>query len=108
MPRVTIGIPFHDEERFLEQAITSVLRQSFADFELLLIDDGSTDRSLEIARSFDDPRIEVTADGRRRFLAARLNEITRRARGELIARMDGDDVAHPERLSRQLALLDAD
>lgn len=109
MALVTVGIPFHDEERFLEQAIRSVLAQTYDEIELLLVDDGSTDRSLEIARSFQDPRVVVIEpDGRRRFLAARLNEITRRARGELVARMDGDDVAHPERLARQMAALRAD
>jgi glycosyltransferase involved in cell wall biosynthesis len=109
MTLVTVGIPFHDEERFLEPAIRSVLAQTFENLELLLVDDGSTDRSLEIARSFSDPRVNVLPpDGERRFLAARLNEITRRARGEVIARMDGDDVAHPERLARQVAVMQRD
>lgn len=105
MALVTVGIPFHDEEKLLEQAVRSVLDQTFDDLEILLIDDGSTDRSLAIARSFVDPRVQVISDGRRLLLAARLNEITRRARGDLIARMDADDVAHPERLARQLAVL---
>ena len=106
MPVVTVGIPFHDEERFLEQAVRSVLAQTFDDLEILLVDDGSTDRSLEIARSFSDPRVVVVPpDGHRRFLAARLNQITRLARGELVARMDGDDVSHPARLARQIAVL---
>lgn len=104
-PRLTVGLPFHNEERYLAAAIASVLRQSERDFELILVDDGSTDRSLEIARSFDDPRIVLVSDGRRRHLAARLNEITRRARGELVARMDGDDIAHPERFAREQAVL---
>lgn len=108
MPRVTVGLPFLDEARHLGDAIRSVLAQSFTDFELLLVDDGSRDASLEIARSFDDPRIVVLADGHRRHLPARLNEIVRRARSPLIARMDGDDVMHPERLARQLAMFDAD
>jgi glycosyltransferase involved in cell wall biosynthesis len=107
-PAVTVGIPFHDEEAHLAEAIQSVLGQRGVDLELVLVDDGSTDRSLEIARSFDDPRITVLSDGRRRRLAARLNEITARARGALIARMDADDVSHPERLARQLEVLERD
>jgi len=106
--RLTVGIPFYDEERYLEAAVRSVLRQTVRDFELLLVDDGSTDRSLEIARSFDDPRVRVLSDGVRRGLPARLNQIVAQARGELVARMDGDDVAHPTRLERQLELLDRD
>ncbi len=108
MPLVTVGIPFHNEERHLEQAVRSILGQSFDDIEVLLVDDGSTDRSLEIARSFGDRRVTVIPNERRRYLATRLNEITRRARGELVARMDADDVAHPERLAREVALLRAD
>jgi glycosyltransferase involved in cell wall biosynthesis len=103
-PRVTVGVPFHNEGRWLADAIRSVLRQTMTDFELLLVDDGSTDDSLEIARSFTDPRIVVYSDGVRRRLPARLNEIVRRARGELVARMDADDVSHPARLERELAL----
>lgn len=85
-----------------------MLAQTFTDFELLLVDDGSTDASLRIARGFVDPRVVVLAEGPRRHLGARLNQITRRARGNLIARMDADDVAHPRRLAAQLAVLDVD
>lgn len=106
-PRVTVGISFFDEARRLDAAIRSVLVQSFDDFELLLIDDGSTDSSVDVARrSLRDPRVRLYSDGRRRHLGARLNEILARATGALIARMDGDDVMHPERLARQVAHLD--
>lgn len=104
-PPVTIAIPFFDEERRLADAIRSVLAQTERDFELLLIDDGSRDGSLEIARSFRDARIKVFSDGARQRLPARLNEIAKRARGELVARMDADDVCHPDRLRQQLAML---
>jgi len=107
-PRVTVGIPFFDEERSLAAAIRSILAQTVDDLEILLVDDGSTDRSLEIARSFRDERITVIADGVRRRLPARLNEIVSRARADLVARMDADDVAHPARLERQLAALERD
>jgi glycosyltransferase involved in cell wall biosynthesis len=107
VPRVTVGLPFFEEERHLADAIRSVLAQTFTDFELLLVDDGSSDGSLAIARSFDDPRIVVLADGKRRHLPARLNEIVRRARGPLVARVDADDVMHPSRLMRQLAVFEA-
>jgi glycosyltransferase involved in cell wall biosynthesis len=105
---VTVGLPFHDEARWLGDAIRSVLAQTMTDLELLLVDDGSTDGSLEIARSFTDPRIVVISDGERRHLPARLNEIVGLARADLVARMDADDVSHPARLERELAVLDAD
>ncbi len=105
-PRVTIAIPFHDEEAHLAAAVRSILAQTYTDFELLLLDDGSQDGSLAIAKSFDDPRITVLSDGRRRHLPARLNEVVARARGELVARMDADDLSHPDRIRRQVALLD--
>ncbi|MBX3233258.1 MAG: glycosyltransferase family 2 protein [Labilithrix sp.] len=107
-PLLSVGIPFLDEERLLAAAIRSVLAQTMSDFELLVIDDGSTDRSLEIARGFADPRIIVRSDGRRRHLATRLNEVTRHARGRYVARMDADDVAHPRRFEEQLRLLERD
>lgn len=102
MPLITVGLPFFDEARHLGSAIRAVLAQSFRDFELLLVDDGSRDESLAIARSFQDPRITVLSDGERRHLPARLNEIVRRARAPFVARMDADDVMHPRRLARQL------
>lgn len=105
-PLVTIGIPFWNEERFLGAAIRSVLAQTWRNLEVLLIDDGSTDRSLEIAEGFrDDERVVVVSDGQRRHLPARLNEIVQQARGDLVARMDADDVVHPDRLRRQLGAL---
>lgn len=108
MPLVTVGLPFFDEAEHLAEAIRSVLAQTVTDFELLLVDDGSRDESLAIARSFRDPRIKVLADGKRRHLPARLNEIVGLARAPFVARMDADDVIHPTRLARQLAVLEAD
>jgi glycosyltransferase involved in cell wall biosynthesis len=109
-PRVTVGLPFFDEERHLAVAIRSVLRQSVRDLEVILVDDGSTDRSLSIARALaaGDGRVRVLSDGVRRGLPARLNELARLARAPCLARMDGDDVMHPERLAVQLSRLDAD
>jgi len=105
-PRITVGIPFHDEEAHLHAAIRSVLRQTVTDIEVLLVDDGSRDRSLAIARSFDDPRVRIVSDGEHKQLPARLNEVTRLARAPLVARMDADDVAHPERLAQEVELLE--
>ncbi|MFN3597234.1 MAG: glycosyltransferase family 2 protein [Rubricoccaceae bacterium] len=105
---VTIGLPFFNAERTLEATISSVLRQDYDDWELLLVDDGSSDRSLEIARSFDDVRIRVRSDDRNRGLVDRLNQITAEARGDLVARMDSDDLMMPNRLSTQVATMMAE
>lgn len=107
-PALTVAIPFFNEEAHLGVAIRSILAQSFRDFELLLVDDGSTDGSLAVARSFagDDRRVIVRSDGRRRHLAARLNEVVKGARGRFVARMDADDISHPLRFEKELALLE--
>jgi glycosyltransferase involved in cell wall biosynthesis len=104
-PGVTIAMPFFNNAATLELAIRSLLNQSCGDFELLLCDDGSYDQSLVIAHSFDDPRVICWSDGRRLGAGARLNECIDRARGPYLARMDGDDVAYPNRLLQQMAFL---
>jgi glycosyltransferase involved in cell wall biosynthesis len=106
-PRVTVLLPVHDAERFLAEAVESVLAQSFRDFELLAIDDGSRDASAEILGDFArrDRRVRVVHRPHQGLIAT-LNDGLALARGELIARMDADDVALPRRLELQLARLD--
>ena len=105
MIQVSIGIPFYNAQDFLEQAILSVLNQDYKSFELLLIDDGSTDKSLDIAYRFQDERIKVIHDGQNKGLSARLNELVALSIGEYFVRMDADDIMFPQRISRQLAYL---
>lgn len=102
---VTIGLPFYNAESYLAGAIQSVFAQTHTDWELLLVDDGSTDGSLEIARAVKDPRVRVISDGQNLKLAARLNQIASLARYDIIARMDADDLIPPDRIERQLAVL---
>src|SRR5438309_10301144 len=89
---VSIGIPFLNARRFLADAVRSVFAQTCDDWELLLVDDGSTDGSLDVVRSIDDPRVRVISDGTNRGLCARLNQIASLARGKYLARMDADDL----------------
>jgi glycosyltransferase involved in cell wall biosynthesis len=103
--KVTVGLPFFNAEADLPTAIRSVFAQTHEDWELLLIDDGSTDRSLDVARSVRDERVTVVSDGQNRRLAARLNQIVDMAQTEFIVRMDADDLMAPERIGRQLAVL---
>lgn len=110
MTKVTIAIPFYNSERFLEAAIVSVIDQTHKDWKLLLVDDGSTDTSVEIAKKYVrlDKRISLVADGKNRNLAYRLNQITSLTDTEYLARMDADDVMHPRRIAEQLQVLNVD
>lgn len=104
--KVTIAIPFYNAEPYLKLAITSVLNQSFQDFELILIDDGSTDNSLEIARRFENDKVIVLSDSKNKGLPTRLNEIVDLANGDYIARMDADDFISKDRLQKQYDFLE--
>jgi glycosyltransferase involved in cell wall biosynthesis len=104
--RLTIGLPFHNAERTLGDAVRSIFAQTLADWRLLLVDDGSNDRSLEIASGIREPRVFVLSDGANRGLAQRLNQITGLAESEFVARMDADDLMHPDRLLRQLSFFE--
>lgn len=102
-PFVTVAIPFYNSEKYLEEAILSVINQSYQDWELLLIDDGSTDSSKEVAERFTtDSRIKIVSDNINRGLVYRLNQSIQLARGVYYARMDADDIMHPDRLKEQL------
>src|SRR5438045_1632919 len=92
---VSIGISFQNARATLADAVRSVLAQTCRDWELLLVDDGSSDGSLELARRIEHPRIQVISDGVNQGLASRLNQIALLARGTYLARMDADDLMHP-------------
>jgi glycosyltransferase involved in cell wall biosynthesis len=104
---VSIGIPFLNARRYLADAVRSVFAQTHDDWELLLVDDGSSDGSVDVVRHLDDPRVRVLSDGSHRGLCARLNQIASLAHGTYLARMDADDLMHPERVGRQIAFLRA-
>lgn len=105
---ITIGMPIYNAEPYLADAIRSVFAQTYQDWELILVDDGSTDRSLEIARAVTDPRVRVITDGVNKRLPSRLNQIIAESKYEYLARMDADDLISPYRLERQLNVLLAD
>ncbi len=106
-PLVTVLMPIHDGEAFVAGAIESILGQTFRDFEFLIIDDESTDKSIEIIASYDDPRIRLVRNEERLRLIRTLNRGLELARGKYVARMDADDVSLPERLERQVAFMEA-
>ncbi len=105
MPLITIGLPSHNSERTLELTLKSIFAQSMQDWELICIDDGSTDGTRQILDSLKDPRVHVTLDDQNLGLAARLNQIATQAKGEFLARMDADDIMFPVRLEKQLQFI---
>lgn len=106
-PLVSIGMSVRNCASTLEMALRSILQQTYIHWELWLLDDGSTDETIDVARQFNDPRIHLIADGENLGLASRLNQAVGLAKGQYFARMDGDDVCYPERLERQVAFLAA-
>jgi len=105
--KVSIGIPFFNPGEYFAACIQSVLNQSFTDFELILLNDGSTDNSLNVALSFKDDRIKVISDGDNKGLPYRLNQLIDVSQGEYIARMDADDLISPSRIALQVNYLDS-
>jgi glycosyltransferase involved in cell wall biosynthesis len=105
-PKITVMIPVFNREKYLGPAIESILAQTFKDFELLLIDDGSSDGSLAIMKSYSDPRIRVVRNDRNLGIPKTRNRALELARGEYTALLDSDDTACPDRLAKQAAFLD--
>jgi len=105
IPRVTVLMPAYNAGKYIAEAIRSVLGQSFADFELLIVDNGSSDNTRDVIRSFADPRIRLLVQGNRGISVA-LNTGLKAAKGIYIARFDADDICFPERLARQVVFLE--
>ena len=105
-PFVTVALPVLNGGSLLLPSVHSVLRQSWRDWELLILDDGSTDDSIDQLYCLSDPRIIIVRDGHNRGLAARLNQAVSMAKGRYFARMDHDDICHPERFAKQVHFLE--
>jgi glycosyltransferase involved in cell wall biosynthesis len=106
-PVISVLLPVYNGAKTLPDSLRSVLRQGFKDFEIIFLDDGSSDSSCDIADSFCDSRIRIVSDGIRSGLTARLNQGINLSHGRYIARMDADDVCFPERFVRQIEYLEA-
>lgn len=107
MPRITVLMSIHNAEQFVERAVGSVLNQSMGDFELLIIDDASTDRSMEIVRSLADERVRIVTNKQNLGLTVSLNLGLAASGSEYIARLDADDVAKTDRLQKQMEYMDS-
>jgi len=105
-PKVTVLMPVYNAERFLREAVESILRQKFTDFELLVVNDRSTDGTAALLEGYNDPRVHIVSNASNIGLPASLHRGLDYARGEYVARIDADDVALPQRLAEQVRYLD--
>ena len=105
-PQVSVIVPVYNREKYVGEAISSILAQSFTNFELLLIDDGSVDNSMEIMRSYKDPRVRLVRNEQNLGIPKTRNKGLQLARGDYIAILDSDNIALPDRLAKQVAFLD--
>lgn len=106
MPLVSVLLPVFNGEEYIEQTISSILNQSYSNFELIIINDCSIDQTENIVQSFDDDRIRYYKHAENLRLIATLNEGLELSRGKYIARIDADDIAHCERLKKQVEFLE--
>lgn len=106
MKKVSVIIPVYKVEKYIATTVQSVLEQTYEDFELLIVDDGSPDRSVEICQQFTNPKIKIIHQDNRGLSGAR-NTGIRHAQGEYIALLDGDDLWLPEKLEKHVAHLES-
>jgi len=104
-PLVSVILPVYNAEVYIAEAINSIISQSYTYWELLLIDDGSTDKSLEIMQSYTDTRITIISRENRGLIES-LNEGIKKAKGKYVARMDADDISLPKRFQRQVEFME--
>jgi len=105
-PKVAVLMCCHNSQSYIRESIESILDQTYSDFEFIIVENGSTDRTWEIINSYDDPRIKTFKTDLVQ-LVFNLNYGLLQTRAEFIARMDSDDISSPRRLERQIAYLDA-
>jgi glycosyltransferase involved in cell wall biosynthesis len=105
--KVSVLMPVHNKAPYLREAVESVLRGSFGDLEIVVVDDASTDDSLDVLRSISDARLRIVPLHENRGPGGAANVGIGACRGEYIARLDADDVASPDRLELQVAYMDA-
>ena len=104
-PKISVLMPVYNGDKYLKKSINSILRQTFDDFELIIINDGSTDLSLSIIKSYQDKRIKIINNSKNIGIAYSLNKGLNKANGDYIARQDQDDISHPERFMCQVNYL---
>jgi len=104
-PLISVIMPAYNSEKFIHEAISSIINQTFRDFEFIIINDGSNDKTLEIIKSFDDPRIVLINNIENKGIVYSLNYAISLSKGKLLARMDSDDISLNKRLEIQAEVL---
>ena len=105
-PKTSVIMSVYNGEKYLREAIECILNQTFTDFEFIIVNDGSTDNSLEIILSYSDERIKIINNEKNIGLTKSLNKALKQARGEYIARQDADDISLPNRFEEQIMYLE--
>ena len=108
MPRLTILMPAFNAAPYIKEAVESLLLQSFSDFELWIINDASTDETYGIVKSFQDPRIKIFTNDINQGRVRTINNLVKEIQSPYFTVTDADDVSHPKRIEKQLALLERD
>ncbi|PMO63057.1 hypothetical protein BCT04_16135 [Vibrio breoganii] len=105
--KVSVILPVYNAENYIEESVDSILKQTYSNIELIIIDDGSTDRSLELINTFatSDPRVIIISRANKGLVYS-LNEAINKCKGDYIARMDADDISHPTRIEEQVKYLE--
>jgi glycosyltransferase involved in cell wall biosynthesis len=107
MPKITVIMPVYNCELYIQEAVESILNQTYSDFELLIIDDASSDQTVSIIKKYNDPRIQLIEKPLNTGYTNSLNYGLLLAKGKYIARMDGDDISLPKRFAKQVAYMEA-
>lgn len=107
MPKISVIIPTYNRKELLPRAIVSVFNQTFRDFEIIVVDDASSDGTMDVLRRFHDARLHYIRQKENRGHAAAVNKGIKASKGEFIAQLDDDDEYLPEKLQRQLEVLEA-
>lgn len=105
-PMISVVMPVYNGEKYLYEAIDSILNQTYTDFEFIILNDGSTDKTEEIILSYDDPRIVYVKNEKNQQIVKTLNKGIALAKGKYIARMDADDISLPDRFSKQIEFME--
>lgn len=105
--KASVLMPVYNDERYIHDAIDSILHQSMANFELIIVNDGSTDATLRILKSYTDPRIQIVSHAQNKGRPFARNTALEAANGKYAIWMDGDDISHPQRIEKQVDFLDA-
>jgi glycosyltransferase involved in cell wall biosynthesis len=103
---ISVILPVYNSEKYISEAIESIINQTYTNFELLVLDDGSTDTTLDIVQCFNDKRIKIFTSEENHGIVHQLNKGIENSQGEYIARMDADDISLPERFEKQIEFLE--